>query len=479
MRVLLLLHYPGYVRYFDSVVTELLARGHSVHVAFNGNWKQPEGLAGLPHGHPNLTVDPVDFPVRRDEFHQYARHFRGTTDYVRYLDRRFRRTPWLRSRTESSLPKHRKNLAGLPWLPSSVVKVIRRFMVRHERLKIPSARVVEEYFEKVDPDLFIVSPLVNVKSWQTDAVKSAMKLGIPTALCVASWDHLTTKGLIRVRPDKVFVWNPIQQREARRLHDIRRSDIVVTGAQPFDKWFDRKPSLSREAFMRRAGFADTEPYVLFVGSTSSISEPAQEIDFVRRWIAELRRSGGRLRDINVLVRPHPFNTEHWKDAVIDDARTVVYPRGGANPVDEGDRSDYFHSIAFSDAVMGINTSAMVEATILGRPVLSVLDSSFEDTQEGTLHFQYLLPENGGFLKVARSLPQHVEQLDRVMGDPAFYRRRVDAFVDKFVRPLGREVKATPLLVDELERLGRRRPRPGPAPAAPQATRRGAVSAPTD
>ena len=42
--------------------------------------------------------------------------------------------------------------------------------------------------------------------------------------------------------------------------------------------------------------------------------------------------------------------------------------------------------------LGVNTSAMIEAAILGRPVLSVLAPEFAATQEGTVHFHYLLPE---------------------------------------------------------------------------------------
>ncbi len=46
---------------------------------------------------------------------------------------------------------------------------------------------------------------------------------------------------------------------------------------------------------------------------------------------------------------------------------------------------------------------MIEGAILRRPVLSLLTPEFAGTQEGTLHFHYLLPENGGFLRVAHSL----------------------------------------------------------------------------
>ena len=467
MKVCFLLHYPGYVRYFDSVFDELLRRGHSIHLAFNGNWKQPDGLAGL-QDHPNLTVDFEDFPTRWDSYHLYAKKVRGTTDYVRYLDRRFRKTPWLRARTEGALPKRMQFLKRVPSLPSFFVKMLRRGLVRYERKRIPSPANLEAYIADVAPDLFVVSPLVNARSWQTDAVKAAQALGIPTALCVASWDHLTTKGLIRVRPDKVFVWNHIQKREAWQLHDIRGSKVVVTGAQPFDKWFDREPSTSREVFLAKVGLSPKRAFLLFVGSTSSISEPQREVDFVKRWIARLRDSDGPVKEIGVLVRPHPFNSELWKETDIGDSLSAIYPKAGANPVDDDDRADYFDSIHHSEAVMGINTSAMVEATIQGRPVLTILDSHFETTQEGTLHFQYLLPKNGGFLEVARSLDEHVMQLKRIIEDPEPYRKRVDVFVGNFVRPLGRDQNATELLVTGLERLaGEVQGRSSVAGAAPR------------
>lgn len=451
MKICFVMHYPGYVRYFDSVFAALLERGHGLHIAFNGNWKQPEGLAGLPD-HPNLTIDFEDFPTRRDSYFLHAKKVRGTTDYIRYLDWRFKNAPRLRARTEGALPKRMQFLKKVPSLPSSIVKLLRRGMVRYERKKIPSPQNVETYLADVAPDLLVVSPLVNVRSWQTDAVKAAQAIDIPTALCVASWDHLTTKGLIRVRPDKVFVWNYIQKREAWKLHDIKGSRVVVTGAQPFDKWFNRRPSTTRAAFLAKVGLPTDHLFVLFTGSTASISEPRREVDFVKRWIAKLRDSDGALKEIGVLIRPHPFNCELWKDTEIDDPAVTIFPKTGANPVDENDRADYFDSIYHSEAVLGINTSAMVEATILDRPVLSIVDGHFEATQGGTLHFQYLLPENGGFLEVARTLDEHIAQLEKVIADPESYRRRGAAFVDRFVRPFGREENATGRLVTGLEAL---------------------------
>jgi hypothetical protein len=114
------------------------------------------------------------------------------------------------------------------------------------------------------------------------------------------------------------------------------------------------------------------------------------------------------------------------------------------------RADFFDSLVHSAAVVGINTTAMIEAAIVGKSVLTVLAPGF--AQENTLHFDYLLEENGGFLHVAPSLGEHVGQLVHVLdeNDEGAARRR--AFVESFVRPHGLDRPATPILADAIEEL---------------------------
>ena len=67
--------------------------------------------------------------------------------------------------------------------------------------------------------MLLVTPLVDIGSDQVDYVKAAQRLGIRSALPVLSWDNLTNKGLIRVQPDRVYVWNEAQKAEAVAMHD--------------------------------------------------------------------------------------------------------------------------------------------------------------------------------------------------------------------------------------------------------------------
>ncbi len=470
MRFLFVMHYPGYLRYYDSTVRELAARGHEVLIAFDSPGKQAEGLEALKDGPRNVRVlGPT--PRRRDVWTALAASLRTAVDFARYLHPRYARADYLRDRMESQLsPLFRP----FGWVRSVSVPALNRLVRLFAFLEeaVPVAPVLDAFLAEHRPDALLVTPLVTDGSTQVDLIKAAKSRGVPSGLCVASWDHLTTKGLIRLVPDRIFVWNERQKEEAVEFHGVAPERVIVTGAQPFDKWFGRAPSRDREAFCRRVGLDPAKPFLLFVGSTASISEPQAEIGFVRRWVRALRACpDAAVNGLGVLLRPHPYNPGFWAKADFSGfANVTVWPRGGANPVDEGDRADYFDSLFHAQAVVGINTSAMIEAAIVGRPVFTLLPEEFDDTQTGTLHFQYLLPENGGFLEVARTLEEHVAQLAHTAAEPGPVRERIRAFVASFIRPHGLDRACTPLLADALERLARTKVAPVRAQAAAVAIR---------
>jgi len=112
---------------------------------------------------------------------------------------------------------------------------------------------------------------------------------------------------------------------------------------------------------------------------------------------------------------------------------------------------FYECIGHSGAVVGLNTSAELEAAIAGKPVFTVLAGATDaDGQATTLHFHYLLEEHGGFVRVAKSLEEHVAQIDAELdapSDAASIRR----FVGEFLRPLGEDRAVSPLLAEAIER----------------------------
>ncbi len=194
----------------------------------------------------------------------------------------------------------------------------------------------------------------------------------------------------------------------------------MTGAPVYDQWFARRPNTTRDEFCRKAGLPADKPFFLYLCSSQFIA-PDESV-FIAKWIDAVRSAADpRVRDAGLLIRPHPENLQPWQRFDFSVLRDVVlWPRGGANPVDAGSKNDYFDSMYHAAAAIGINTSAQIEAGIVGRPVFSVRVPEYAGTQEGTLHFHYLLSENGGLLHMADSLEEHTRQLavalDRTEGD---------------------------------------------------------------
>ncbi len=483
-RILLCLTHGGYMRVYAPVVELLAERGHRVHVAFSQIGRQRGGVAlaaRLADAHPQITYGPA--PARRplDGWASIAWLVRGLGDLARYAHPRYASAGALRARTVAKVERHLSGSAGFdPITRRLMLRAARglgarddaersertiRAVSRLERA-IPTCGRIRRFVAAHAPDVVLVSPLVDLASRQVEYLKAARRLGVPTGICVASWDNLTGKGLLRFVPDRVFVWNDTQRREAVELHGIPAGRVVATGAPRFDEWFGRRPSTSPEEFRAKVGLAPDRPYLLYVCSSSFVAP--DEVGFVSRWIEAIRGSGDpALREIGIAVRPYPKHAAQWQG--VDLARlgnATVWPRKGAEPDAGQARTDFFDSLAHSAAVVGANTSAMIEAAIVGKPVYSVVTPEF--AQESTIHFHYLVHEHGGFLRVASSLDEHVAQLRDGLGS-------VDAeptrrFVEAFVRPSGLERAATPILADAIEELARTSPEPVPPPPGALAVR---------
>jgi hypothetical protein len=309
----------------------------------------------------------------------------------------------------------------------------------------------------------ILTPMVVLKTAQLDLARAAMELGIRNVFAVASWDHLSSKGDLNFSPQRVIVWNEVQKREAVDLHHLDAERIIMTGCQIFDEWFEKKPSTTRDEFCARVGLRPDRPILLYVCS-SLLEGSAPEPPFVRRWVKHLRESGHPvLRECSILVRPHHEHGEAWRKVNFKGMENVAcWPPAGDFPVDARSKTDYFDSLYHASVAVGLNTSAMIEAAILGHPVHTVLLPEFHDSQEGTVHFHYLLQPPDGLLHGARSLDEHAANLAAALEgrdpDPG----RSARFVRTFVRPRGLDVPATSLFVEEVEALAAR---PAPVPVA--------------
>ena len=449
------------LRHFESVLVSLAERGHVVRIASSERRTDlplPPALAG----HERISF--VKCPGHRaDEWAESILQMRSLRDYLRYLQERFDEAPKLRTRAARKLVqtvtcgKHTHLVARCPTCKARLVDdEVGRMLLGFRRggvanlgrllaqmeATIPSDRAIDAFVRSEDPDVMIVTPLIKIGSSQPEYVKSAKALGIPVAFPVFSWDNLSTKGLIHVQPDRVLVWNERQRTEAVEMHGVAPDRVVVTGAPRFDEFFAMHPQ-PRDAFCAGHRFDPRRPIVTYLCSSEFVA--GHEVAFVEKWIGEVRRDPA-LSACNILVRPHPREQKQWKAFVAPGERiAVAFPRAINSD------QTLFDTLHHSAAVVGLNTSAQLEAGIAGRPVLTILAPEFTGGQQGTIHFHYLLKAQGGFVEVAPDFDVHRQQLAAAVSGRSDA-NAIRTFIRDFLRPQGLDREATPIMVSAIEEL---------------------------
>ena len=446
------LHFANY-RNFESVIRALAQRGHRIHLLAD----EPETFGGqafverLAAEYPTLSFDLTPSPADEPWF-RFAQKVRFALDYVRFLDPRYANAEKLRLRNVERTPRL------VRWMTSGLGSVLighrgTAALLKTIERRLPGSAAIIRALDAQRPDVVLLTSLTFSRSLAMEQVKAARALGIPTAACIISWDHLSSKALVHIQPDATIVWNDVQKREAIEMHGLPASRVIVTGAQCYDQWFDKQPERSREEFCRAVGLDPGRPYVLYVCSAMSpVPDPVEPV-FVQQWIQALRSSGDpTLRTAGVLVRPHPERIKEWAGVSLDGLENVAV--NGRNPIDAEAKADYFDSIYYSNAVVGLCTTVFLEAAIIGRPVMTMQLPAYRMHQDGMVHFRYLLEVEGGLLHTAPDVVSHVSQLAQVMKTGSSREERNRRFLTAFVRPAGLESPSTPRFVEAVEALGR-------------------------
>lgn len=456
MRIYVSLQNAWFSKNLQPVIQLLLERGHEVVVGLCEQGHD-EGLSDSPAiSAQNFSVTTP--PRRADRWSLTVEQLHCVINYFHFLAPEFDRFPYSRLRHRSEIPELAFQLIRQRQLRYGWRRRAALWWMQRAEESVPADAGIVEHFRQQHPDVLVVCPLLGHDIVQYEHVRAAKSLGIPTVYAVHSWDNLSSKGLVRLRPECVIVWNKIQKREAVELHRQPGRRIAVTGAYPFDLWFETKPSLSRADFLKGVGLPEVRPLILYLCSALYFAKTQPEWQFVRDWLARLRASDNpRLREAGVLIRPHPKRADEFADPAIlgNDPLVVVWPSRGEMPYDAARHQAFFDSLYHADAVVGLNTSAMIEAAIVGRPVHTILEPRYDVSQRSTFHFPYLSDPEWGVLRVANAWEMHLAQLlETLTGSGGA--TRAEQFVEDFVRPHGHHRRSSDLMADRIERVARSR-----------------------
>jgi hypothetical protein len=448
MKILIIIAHSGLTRHIERVLELAAEAGHEMEILVT---REKAGLVSQ-----SLQQVCVHPNVRKMKFVNSDYFWRPVLTLIRVLldlgpylhpDHP---SPDLINRYDKHVPLAIVGQLKKPPLRYLLVHSSVRALLRQIEMMIPPPPAITAMLAKKRPDAVFTTPYIFPNSEDIDYLKAAIRLGIPSFSAIPSWDNLTTKGTGHVPVDRLFMWNEALQEEAKVLHDLNPVFVTVTGAPTFDHLFRWTPSVPREEFCARAGIASDRPLLLYLCSSGSISK--NEAKVVLQFAGALA-SQTKTRDCLLLVRPHPLNYKIWKTRVDLPPNVRLYPNHADLPDNSESIENYCHSIHYAKAMVGLNTSAFLEASILGRICIALpsMQGCYDKARFG--HFRHLA--NGNFIHTPSTLENAASQLGTMLESGQDEREAARrAFVQHFLRPRGLEREASSHILETIEEVVR-------------------------
>ncbi len=447
----------NYLKYYsiDDVVRELYRRGHEIVLILGQDKESPipdDSLKKALSELSNLRMEPL---IKRRILRKVASTIRELINYSHILKREEERRWDVKNWGRFFHPfvwQFLSRPVGKKVLKWSFTSQALRFIQQ----KIPVAPEIKRHIQQHAPDILIALPLISGDSREGEYIQAANALNIPTVYSMFSWDNIASKATFHSKPGSHLVWNKPLADELSLLHDIPRERIYVTGAARFSRLLEHKDEylLPRDEFCRVAGIDPSKKYILYVGSTYLLDSKVQKTlneDLLIVDIARELAKNEKTQDVHVLVRPHPVNARIIPALHAARNETIsIYPSPGELPDTEEKRRMFYNSIYHSVAVVGVNTTAFLEASALDKPCVTIISKEYGETQQ-LVHFHHLV--DGGFLETANRVEDMGEIIGQIVSgtDERAVQRR--EFVKNFLKSLESGKSAVTVYADLMERLG--------------------------
>ncbi len=441
MKILYVMRSAAHFHYHSSTIKSLCKWGHEVTALFDEPGSKRTVNQAVTDFQAETAGFQYDWLIRRsDTWRVPVFHLREVINYDRYLGFKGQSFFYLK-RWRTHLPEWLKFLLQFRitkkmvhyFLGSKRVKRGLRFM---ERIVPPDPGILRSLTD-AKPDIVVASPANMRYSEELEYVKAANRLNIPTVVPILSWDNLTTKGVFHEIPRLTLAWNRAHLEEARDQHGIPEDRIVITGSPVFDFWFEMEgPSLDYKTFCCQVGLDPSHPLIVYLGSSANISQ--NESWLVNEFIKVLRNSQNEsIQKAGVLIRPHPANAKCYEN--VSGENIAIWPKDGQLPDTQEGKQDFFNALHCAFATVGVNTSGMIDATIMDKPCVAIMPERYKQTQEQAIHFKHLIEAD--VLYFTPTITGAVDVLGNLFRkqDPKEDKRH--RFVRDFIRPWGEKVQA--------------------------------------
>jgi len=311
-----------------------------------------------------------------------------------------------------------------------------------------------EFFDKYNPSLVFATDIFG----QADLllVREAKYRGVRVIGTVRSWDNTTTKGLLRIFPEKIIVSSPTVKRELVKLHGYKQENILVVGLPQFDAWLSG-PTQTREEFFAQIGADPNKRLILFAPAGSILSDTDWQLCQI---LKDALDDGSLPADLQFLIRNHP---QHPADLskFNPDSRFIIETPGARNMgwIDKmmelkPEENDHLrNSIYYSDIIMYVATSLGLDASVYNKPQILVSFDGYEQkpyiksvrryNKEDCLN---KLVKCGG-TRVVNNKDEWIKAINDYLTDPTLDQKGRDRVVDEHLYKI--DGMAGERIVDEI------------------------------
>ena len=449
MKIAIVLTKAMFYFFFDHTVRSLYDQGHDVRIVCrpgfeaDGN-KSGRTLLKLLADVPQAKLEDARFRAKHAFWAGTVRELANYANFLKPDHPMAPPLPWeniyMRGRLHPKIYWAAKTRIGAAIFSTSFVRWLLRKL---ETFFDPEPRILD-WLQDYQPDVVVASPYNMTSDLEIEYVKAAQHLGIPTISPVLSWDNLVSKGTYLVKPEWLFVWNQDLLREATTIHEFKNEQVFIAGAPVYDPWFSLKPSVSRGEFYEQSELPTTGAFLLYLGSSPSISN--LDVEFIKALVAHFEKTDENKRP-SILIRPHPYAS--YDMTIFESSWVKVFPKKGGRPDIEDIRQVYFDTLHYSAAVIGINTTGFLDAAIADRPCLTLMNETTKDGQNA--HFQYLI--RAGFIEQAFSYVEVAALLEHIVCGADDKKENRRTFVHQFIRPQGMDIPASEVMAKAILAVG--------------------------
>lgn len=289
-----------------------------------------------------------------------------------------------------------------------------------------------DLFEKFQPELVVAS----TPGWRYDRflLREAKARGVKTAAVIVGWDNSSSYSLPGAPVDWVSCWSDIQKEELTQGADWPPERVNIGGVPAYDGYFSQKWLMPREEYFCLHGLDADRKLISYASSFVSFSPNYQNIEA----LADLISSDQLAAPSQLLVRLHPthfmdiprFAGEREKIRALAASLPhvhVVEPvplgEGGMSYYSGEDMPEKSSMMAYSDVMVTVYSTMVVEASIHGTPVVSLCI----DSPEGWPG-KYTLP-----LSKISGWPTHLRYLESKAGREAQNKEELLEAINRYLK----------------------------------------------